>query len=70
MKISEYIADIKITKQHYEDFTAEEQRRFNEKMSLQLYITEVADVEYECYYEKVSYGKFWKDKVAWHEILN
>lgn len=75
MNISKYTQpikekEIKIKKTYYDEFSPEEKMIFDEKMSLQMFITDIADIEYECYYEKISYGTFWKNKVAWHEILN
>ncbi len=40
-------------------------KEFTEKIGKQRYISEIADIWYQCYWEKITYSEFWKKYVNW-----
>ena len=51
--------------QAYEEMSPDEKKEFNEKIGKQIFITEVADVEYQCYFKKIDVLEFWKKELNW-----
>jgi hypothetical protein len=54
---------------NWETLTEEEKKQIREQISLQNYLSEWADMEYMCYWLKISFSEFW-DRYVWKKLDN